>query len=65
MSPNEYRPHLIVLGEDDAHRQIVNGFCLDLNVNPDVIQLLENARGWGHIMDEFKDVYIQKLRQNS
>lgn len=32
MSPNDYKPQLIVLVEDDAHRQIVNGFCLDLNV---------------------------------
>jgi len=64
MSPNEYKPQLIVLGEDDAHRQIVDGFCLDLNVNPDRINLLQNARGWVNVKDEFEERYIQKLRQN-
>ncbi|MEY3221932.1 MAG: hypothetical protein RLZZ203_788 [Cyanobacteriota bacterium] len=64
MSPNDYRPQLIVLVEDDAHRQIVNGFCLDLNVAIDRIHLLQEARGWVNVKDEFKEKYIQKLRQN-
>ena len=65
MSPNEYRPQLIVLVEDDAHRQIVNGFCLDINVAFDKINLLQNAHGWVNVKDKFKENYIQKLRQNT
>jgi len=26
MSPNQYQPHILVLPEDDANRQIANGF---------------------------------------
>ncbi len=64
MSPNDYKPQLIVLVEDDTHRQIVNGFCLDLNVAMDRIHLLQEARGWVNVKDKFEKIYIPKLRQN-
>jgi hypothetical protein len=29
MSVNKYHPHVLVLPEDDANRQLANGFLLD------------------------------------
>ena len=38
MKVNKEQPHLLVLPEDDANRQIVNGFINHLNVNKSAIQ---------------------------
>ncbi|MBC5795447.1 hypothetical protein H5968_09865 [Sphaerospermopsis sp. LEGE 00249] len=64
MSPNEYRPHLLILLEDKAHNDIVNGFCLNLNVDADKIECLQKARGWVNVKDKFEKKYIPQLRQN-
>lgn len=64
MSSNEYRPHLLILLEDKAHNDIVNGFCLNLNVDEDQIERLQKARGWVNVKDKFEKKYIPKLRQN-
>ncbi|QEI40683.1 hypothetical protein BMF77_01255 [Dolichospermum sp. UHCC 0315A] len=40
MSINKNKPHLLILPEDDANRQIVNGFIQNLNVNNRAIQIL-------------------------
>ncbi len=32
MSVNKYKPHVLILPEDDADRQIANGFCTELGV---------------------------------
>ncbi len=55
MSVNKYQPHIFVLCEDDANRQIVNGFLLDPSLNERAIQVLEPAGGWRHVLDDFKD----------
>lgn len=46
MSINAYKPHLLVLPEDDANRQIADGFVLDSNCNYRAIQVLRVAGGW-------------------
>lgn len=43
---NRYVDHLLVLPEDDANRQLVNGFQLSLRINPRCIQVLPSAGGW-------------------
>ena len=40
MSVNKYLPHVLVLPEDDANRQLANGFLLDPNLLDRRIQLL-------------------------
>ena len=42
---NKYLPHIHVLAEDDANRQIVNGFLLELNDNR-AVKVLPLAGGW-------------------
>ncbi|OUL26342.1 hypothetical protein BV378_13025 [Nostoc sp. RF31YmG] len=63
MSINKHRPHILVLPEDDANRQIANGFLLDLNVNSRAIQLLPEARGWGNVVEKFTNEYASTMRQ--
>jgi hypothetical protein len=45
MSLNKHKPHLIVLPEDDANRQIANGFINSSNVNQRAIQVLPPVGG--------------------
>jgi hypothetical protein len=63
MSVNKYAPHLVILPEDDANRQIVNGFILDLSINHQIIQVLPPAKGWKKLLDKFNQKYIPGMRQ--
>ena len=60
---NRYKPHLLVLPEDDANRQIANGFILNSNVNEFAIQVLPIADGWGKLVDKFKDDHVSLMRR--
>ncbi|QKQ77238.1 hypothetical protein [Nostoc sp. TCL240-02] len=63
MSVNHYQPHVFVLPEDDANRQIVNGFILDLNLNSRAIQVLPPAGGWKKVVEKFTNDYASTMRQ--
>ncbi|ACK70457.1 conserved hypothetical protein [Gloeothece citriformis PCC 7424] len=63
MSLNKYQPHLLILPEDDANRQIANGFVLSLNVNYRRIQILAVADGWGKVVNIFLEDYVDEMRQ--
>jgi hypothetical protein len=45
MSVNRYQPHVLVLPEDDANRQMANGFLLDQYLSTRKIQVLEEVDG--------------------
>jgi hypothetical protein len=45
MRVNKFVEHTLVIPEDDANRQIINGFILNLNVNKTAIQILPIANG--------------------
>jgi hypothetical protein len=55
MGVNKYQPHLFVLPEDDANRQIVNGFIVNPALNARAIQVLPSAGGWMKIVEAFKN----------
>ncbi|WP_414530212.1 hypothetical protein [Nodularia chucula] len=63
MSINKNKPHLFILPEDDANRQIANGFIQDLNVNARAIQILPIANGWKRVVDKFMNDHVRKMRQ--
>ncbi|MBD2410208.1 hypothetical protein FACHB389_19720 [Nostoc calcicola FACHB-389] len=63
MSINKYQPHLFVLPEDDANRQIANRFILNLNLNNRAIQVLPEARGWENVVEIFTHDYATTMRQ--
>lgn len=52
---NKYKPHVLVLPEDDANRQIANGFLLNSNLNRNAIQILPIAGGWLKVVDTFNE----------
>ena len=63
MSTNKYKPHILVLPEDDANRQIANGFVLDPNLNERAIQILPAAGGWEKVMQAFRTVHANHMNQ--
>ena len=58
MSVNRHRPHLLILPEDDATRQIANGFWLKARN----MRVLPQADGWPNVLSTFRSFYIQYLR---
>jgi hypothetical protein len=63
MSVNKYKPHVFVIPEDDADRQIADGFVLHPRVSRQV-QVVEPAGGWARVVDTFKEEYLPLLRQH-
>jgi hypothetical protein len=64
MSVNKYRPHVLVLPEDDANRQLANGFQLDPLLNTRRMQVLEVADGWRKVLDCFKQEHVPEMKRN-
>ncbi|MGP8253624.1 MAG: hypothetical protein ACLQHF_16465 [Terracidiphilus sp.] len=58
MAPNNYLPHVLVLPEDDADRQLANGFVLDEWLATRKIQVLEEAGGWTRVLDNFEADHV-------
>ena len=50
MSVNNYKPHVLVLPEDDANSAIANGFYLEVN-HSRKMQILPPAGGWVNSRD--------------
>ena len=67
MSVNKFLPHVLVLPEDDANRQLANGFLLDdsLAIRRRRIQVLEEAGGWAEVLDRFKSDHIVEMERNA
>lgn len=63
MSVNFYKPHVLVLPEDDANRQIAIGFLLDPGIRQRNIQILAPSGGWGKVRDSFVKDHIQGLQK--
>jgi hypothetical protein len=63
VSTNKYKPHVLVLPEDDADRQIANGFILNPDFNERAIQILLPAGGWRRVVEEFQNVHAQLMQQ--
>lgn len=63
MSPNQYKPHILVLPEDDANRQIANGFLQSPNLNNRAIQVLPPAGGWQRTVEQFTNDYAPTMRK--
>ena len=61
MSLNRYSPHLIILTEDDANRQIVNGFLQDTRIMHRRVQAMPPAGGWLKVQDQFREDYKQAM----
>jgi hypothetical protein len=62
---NQYVDYIYVIPEDDANRQIADGFVLNPRVNDLRIQVVPPAGGWSKVLKTFKDEYIPKLRNQT
>jgi len=65
MGVNKYQDHVLVLPEDDANRQIANGFILNSNVKERAIQVLPIADGWGKLVGKFQDDHVEEMKKIS
>jgi hypothetical protein len=61
MAVNRYLPHVFVVPEDDANRQLANGFLLDPYLVPRKIQVLEEAGGWTKVLDRFRSDHVSGM----
>jgi hypothetical protein len=60
---NKYLSHIFVVPEDDADRQVADGFALHHAVKVPRIQVMPVAGDWPNVLKTFKDEYIQTLRR--
>jgi hypothetical protein len=60
---NRYQPHVLVLPEDDANRQLANGFLLEQNLSLRSIQVLEVVGGWLKVLECFTSDHIAGMEQ--
>jgi hypothetical protein len=65
MSINKYKPHLLVLPEDDATRQIANGFIFaqGLGLDNRVIQILPYVGGWKKVLEDFIGSHFYEMHK--
>lgn len=65
MSVNKERPHVFVLPEDDANRQLANGFFLDPSFwnRGTSFHVLIEAGGWTYVRDCFISVHIREMEK--
>src|ERR1022692_2541346 len=65
MSVDKHRPHVLVLPEDDANRQLANGFLLDQSVSIRRIQVLPVAGGWRKVLNSFESEHVREMDRYS
>ncbi|MDP1748975.1 MAG: hypothetical protein Q8L22_05930 [Reyranella sp.] len=61
MSVNRELAHILVLPEDDANRQLANGFVL--NIATAQIQVLREVGGWARVRDRFASDHVDSMRK--
>ena len=61
MSVNKRLPHVLVLPEDDANRQLANGFQLDPLLDTRRMQILEEAGGWREVLNRFTEDHVPEM----
>jgi hypothetical protein len=66
MSVNRAKPHVLVLPEDDANRQMANGFHLQVPWNRQrQMQVLPVAGGWIKVLEQFQSNHVDKVASNT
>jgi hypothetical protein len=65
MGINKHRPHVLVLPEDEANRQLANGFLLHPNLNATCIDVRPPCGGWVKVLEDLKTTQSDGLRKYS
>ena len=63
MSVNKYQPHVLVLPEDDANRQLLNGFRMDPLLSIRRIGVLPVAGGWNEVLETFDSIHVAEMER--
>lgn len=63
MGVNKYQAHVWVLPEDDATRQLANGFILHPAVKAARMAIHQPAGGWAKVLDDFERTYAATMRK--
>jgi len=62
MSVNKDKPHVLILPEDSANRQLATGFLLEVDLTRQrQMQVLVEAGGWHHVPHLFKSEYVKGI----
>jgi hypothetical protein len=62
VSVNKHLPHVLVLPEDDANRQLANGFLLQVDpVRLRRMQVLPVAGGWHQVLESFLEDHVNEM----
>lgn len=56
MSVNNYEYHLLIIPEDNANRELANGFLRHPNINLGRVRVLGNAGGWKKAIDSLDEM---------
>jgi hypothetical protein len=65
VSVNKYHPHVFVLPEDDANRQMANGFYQEVDWSRQrQMQVLPVGGGWNEVLDLLMSVHIGEVDHN-
>lgn len=62
MSVNKYHPHLYVLPEDEADRDLANGFHLEID-QIGQMQVLPIVGGWRKVLERFQSDHIGGMKR--
>jgi hypothetical protein len=64
MNVNKNRPHVLVLPEDDANRQLAKSFQLEIELSRQrQMQVLPVAGGWREVLGLFKSDHIAEMNR--
>lgn len=61
---NKYQPHVLVLPEDDANRQLAVGFHLEIDQIRQM-KVVEVAGGWRKVLDAFVSIHIEEMERTT
>jgi hypothetical protein len=62
---NKMVPHVFVLPEDDANRQLANGFQRFHSLDTRRMQILPEAGGWQQVLERFKTDHVPDMERNA
>lgn len=61
MSVDKYQPHLLIVPEDDANRQLANGFLKHPSIKRRAVQPMQCSGGWLKVCGDLLTTYIPRL----
>jgi hypothetical protein len=62
VSVNKFRPHVFLLPEDDANRELANGFLLRVD-RLGQMQVLRAAGGWDKVLKRFESEHVTEMER--